>query len=329
MSPSSGSSVPGPRDADRTIAMFREAVAAGLADRYRRGCVVHLPPEGEVLVAGDLHGNRVNLIRVLKAADLEHHPQRHLILQEAVHGGPNSSRGGCLSFIVFEGLAALKAKYPHRVHILLGNHELAEHMGQLIFKDGVLLNRTFAQGMTEAYGERAEEVRACYRRFIETMAAACRTPHGLFISHSTPDGRSLADFDPGFFADDRLTDHLHRQSSLYRLVWGRDYRPETADRFAQLVEAELFLVSHTPCPRGYEVPNHRHLIIQSYDEAGCYVLVPLDRPVSQAELVASVRRLLTDRHPDEAASVELEAEPGREGPASAEPEGTEPREPEA
>lgn len=324
--PASSDGVPR-RDADRTVAMFREAVAAALADRYRRGCVVYLPPQGEVVVAGDLHGNRVNFIRVLKAADLEHHPQRHLVVQEAVHGGPSSSEGGCLSYIVFEGLAALKAKYPHRVHVLLGNHDVAEHIEQLIFKDGVLLNRAFEEGVAQAYGDRREEVRGCYQRFIETMVAACRTEHGLFISHSTPEGRDLDTFDLGLFEHGRLTDDLHRGSALYKMVWGRDYRPETADRFAQLVGADLFLVSHTPCPRGYEVPNHRHLIVQSYDEAGCYLLFPLDRPVSHSELVASVRRLLTDRHPEDTVFIELEGELGRDGSTSAEPDSAQEPEP--
>ncbi len=293
----------GHRDPDRTVAMLRQGVAASFADAHRRGCVVYLPGEGEVVVAGDLHGNRVNFIRLLKAADLEHHPKRHLILQEAVHGGPSSAQGGCLSYILFEGLAALKAKYPDRVHVIVANHDLAEHMEQVIFKDGVLLNRAFDQGMAEAYGDRREEVRQWYRRFIESLLVACRTEHGLFISHTTPHGKDLATFDVGLFDHERLTDDISRGSSLYNLVWGRDFRPEIADRFAELVGAELLLVSHTPCPRGYDVPSHRHVVLQSYDEAGCYLLLPLDRPLSQADVVAALRRLLTDKHPD--ATVEI------------------------
>ena len=153
MSHSAGRRAVGRRDPDRAIAVYRQAVAAAFADRYRQGSVVHLPTEGEVLVTGDLHGSRVNFIRLLKAADLEHRPDRHLILQEAVHGGPTSESGGCLSFIVVEAMAALKAKYPDRVHLLIGNHDVAEHMEQLIFKDGVSLNQAFEQGMTEAYGD--------------------------------------------------------------------------------------------------------------------------------------------------------------------------------
>jgi len=285
--------------ADRTIAMLRQAVGASLADRFRRGTVVYLPAEGEVVVAGDLHGNRVNLIRVLKATDLEHHPDRHLILQEAVHGGPVSPQGGCMSYIVFEATAALKARYPDRVHVLVANHDLAEHMNQVIFKDGVVLNRSFEQGLTEAYGERRDEVRQWYNRFIESLVVACRTEHGLFISHTTPNGKALAGFDVGLFESSRLSGHITRGSSLYELVWGRDFREEVADEFARIVGAELFLVSHTPCPGGYQVPNHRHVILQSHDDKGCYALLPLDRPVTQAELVASLRNLVSDVHPDQ------------------------------
>ena len=303
-----------PRDADRTIAMLRRAVAASLADRYRKGCVAYLPSAGDLLVAGDLHGNRINFVRLLKIADLKHHPERHLVLQEAVHGGPSSAQGGCLSYILFEALASLKATYPDSVHVLIGNHEMAEHMEQIIFKDGVVLNRAFDQGMVEAYGDRREEVRAWYRKFIESMLAACRTEHGLFISHSTPEGRHLPTFDLGLFDHPRLSDDFHRDSSLYSLIWGRDYRLESADSFARLVGAEVFLVSHTPTPLGYEVPNHRHVIIQSYDDAGSYVLLPLDRAVPHAEVVASIRRVLTDRHPDDTVTMaKLDGEPEADG----------------
>jgi hypothetical protein len=302
------------------MTMLREAVAASLADRYRRGCVAYLPPTGDLLVAGDLHGNRINFVRLLKAADLKHHPDRHLVLQEAVHGGPTSGQGGCLSYVLFEALAALKVGYPDRVHILIGNHEMAEHMDQIIFKDGVVLNQAFEQGMAEAYGDRREEVRTWYRKFIESLLVACRTEHGLFVSHSTPEGRCLLTFDVGLFDHPRLSDDFQRDSSLYNLIWGRDHRPETADGFAQLVGAEVFLVSHTPTPFGYEVPNHRHVIIQSYDDAWSYVLLPLDRPVSQAEVVASIRRVLTDRHPDDTVTMAtLDGESQAEGSGSGEP----------
>ena len=306
MSGGAGRRAVGRRDPDRAIAVYRQAMAGAFADRYRRGCVVYLPTEGEVLVTGDLHGSRVNFIRLLKAADLEHHGDRHLILQEGVHGGPTSESGGCLSFIVVEAMAALKAKYPDRVHLLIGNHDVAEHIGQLIFKDGVSLNQAFEQGMSEAYGDRRGEVRDWYNRFVESLVVACRTEYGLFVSHSIPDGRNVSSFDVGLFEHERVSDDIRRGSSLYSLLWGRDHRPETADRFAERVGAELFLVGHTPCPGGYEMPNHRQVILQSYDEAGCYVLLPLERPLKQAEVVASVRRLATDRHPDDTVAIDLD-----------------------
>jgi len=306
MSQNPGSRAVGRRDPDRAIAVYRQAVAAAFADRCRQGCVARLPAEGDVLVTGDLHGSRVNFMRLLKVADLEHHLDRHLILQEGVHGGPTSASGGCLSFIVVEAMAALKAKYADRVHVLIGNHDVAEHIQQLIFKDGVSLNQAFEQGMAEAYGDRRHDVREWYERFVQSMLVACRTEHGLFVSHSIPEGRNVSSFDVGLFEHERISDDIRRSSSLYTLVWGRDHRQDTADRFAERVGAELLLVGHTPCPMGYEVPNNRQVILQSYDEAGCYVLLRLDRPLDQAEVAASVRRLATDRHPDDTVVIDLE-----------------------
>ena len=88
------------------------------------------------MITGDLHGHKRNFDRIVELADLENYPRRHLILQEIVHQLASWKRDRDLSFLVLEKVAQLKVDYPDRVHILMGNHELAELQGHEVFKDG-------------------------------------------------------------------------------------------------------------------------------------------------------------------------------------------------
>ena len=50
-------------------------------------------------------------------------------------------------------------------------------------------------------------------------------------------------------------------------------------------------MGHTPCKRGYRVPNHRLVIVDSKDEFGVYVMLDLTRRYTQAEVIAAIAPL--------------------------------------
>lgn len=277
--------------ADRAILLYREAMGANLTDRYRRGSLVELPGEGDLLVLGDLHGHQENFRKALRVADLPSNPKRHLILQEVIHGGPTSPSGADLSYRLLEAAAALKVKYPDQVHLLLGNHDLAEYADQTIFKEGVPLNQQFQQGLDEAYGSKVPEVKEAMKRFIASLPLACKNSFGIFISHSTPNSEALREFQPEVLELSRLSGELQRGSSVFSLVWGRDFSAAAADQFARISGCHTFIVSHTPCLGGYDLPSHRHILITSHTDDGCYVLLPLDRKLTQEEVVPFIKRL--------------------------------------
>ena len=107
----------------------------------------------EVMVVGDLHGNLPAFKKVLALAALDRIPERHLVLQELIHGPlmyPDDK--GDRSHQLLDVVAALKCQYPERVHLILGNHELSELTGRIIGKDGETLNADVPQGITTAYG---------------------------------------------------------------------------------------------------------------------------------------------------------------------------------
>jgi hypothetical protein len=276
----------------KAIDVLERAAEFNLTDAYRDGCTIDLPGMGDVLISGDIHGNGENLQAIINEADLDANPERHLILQELLHGGPRTESGGCLSVSCLLRAGSLKLRFPDRVHFLLGNHELSESHGVNLVKGGERITRVFEQGLQELFGPHSFEVRLRLNRAIDTMPLAARTAHGIFISHSTPRLEDIEIFDHDLFAR-RLPFRADPYApSVFALVWGRDFSEEASDAFARLVDAELFIVGHTACIEGFQCAGSRHFILDSKDDAGCYIVMPLDRAFTRDELASLLYRII-------------------------------------
>jgi hypothetical protein len=276
-------------DPDRLLRTFTKAVQATSSTPGRRGRLLHLEGATEVLVAGDLHGNLENLRAILDRAQLQQHPGRHLILQELVHGPLRYVSGGDKSHQALDVFAALKGQYPHRVHMLLGNHELSQWTDQVIGKGNEIYNQIFRQGVSDCYGLRADEIYAAYLELFNVLPLAIRTPNRVFLSHSLPSGKRLPTFNAAFLEQDDIDPgEFQLGGSIHALVWGRDTRPETVAAFLERVDADLLISGHIPCDNGYDAPNDRQLILDSMKEPAAYCLFPTDRPLTHAGLLECV-----------------------------------------
>jgi hypothetical protein len=256
----------------------------------RHGSIVSMASADDVLVVGDLHGNVPTFRQVLHVAGLAAHPQRHLILQELVHGPftyPND--GGDRSHQLVDLVAALKCQFPDRVHWLLGNHELSELTGRSIGKDGEQLNDLFHRGVTTAYGSWADSIQRAYHDLFRALPLAVRTPNRVFVCHTIPDAFDLDSIDLELLhADSWPPEALARGGTIYALTWGRDTEPETGDRFAALVDADFFITGHQPCEEGFRHANHRQIIIDGTDPNPTYCLFPANRSVTLQTLLDGI-----------------------------------------
>jgi hypothetical protein len=143
----------------KTKSLMKKAARLNLDDPLREGAVVHLPPRGEALFTGDLHGAKENMSRIIDIADLDTFFDRHLILQEVVHNIQFGLIDRDISFRVLERVAQLKVDFPDRVHVIMGNHELSELTGKKILKENHMLNKMFAEGIKSTYGDAARAPR--------------------------------------------------------------------------------------------------------------------------------------------------------------------------
>ncbi len=279
---------------ESVIATYRAATEANHRTETRQGNVIVLDADSaeDVMVTADLHGHRRNYTLIQRTADMDGHPRRHLIMQEVCHGGPTyASNGGCMSHTMLEDVAKLKVKYPQRFHFLMSNHEWAEVMDYPILKAKKMLNLMFRMGMQEAYGAATEKVREAYIEFLRSCPLAVRLPGDVFICHSAPESVELMPFDGSLF--DCPLDPLDWQEhgDLFRMLWGRDYRPENARAFAREVDAKVLIHGHDPCPEGSRVPNDMQIILDCCGERATYLLLPTNVELTHPQIVDRIQFL--------------------------------------
>src|SRR3954470_10745588 len=160
-------------DPVKLLSTLRRGTELLRATPGRRGGVITLETALDVMVVGDLHGNLPFFRKILDAAALAKNPQRHLVLQELIHGPSQyPDEGGDKSHQLVDLVSALKCQYPDRVHLILGNHELSELTGRPIAKGGVALNALFRQGIDTAYGSSGESVFQAYLGLFAALPLA-------------------------------------------------------------------------------------------------------------------------------------------------------------
>ncbi|NQU76776.1 MAG: metallophosphoesterase, partial [Planctomycetes bacterium] len=183
-------------DAQVVIDLFGRAARQSLEDPYRKGSCCHLPAKGRLLMTGDLHDHLLNYQRIVKLADLGADKDNLLILHEVIHG-EHKIDGRDHSIRMLTRVAALATQYPDQVHVMLGNHELAQLTGADILKGGHSSVSMYDQGLEFIFDEDSDVVRQAMQQFIRSMLLAVRCPNGVFCSHSLPSPYALDAFDPG------------------------------------------------------------------------------------------------------------------------------------
>lgn len=261
-------------DAQLVASVFDAAAQAHRNTPGRRGSTVHLPDQGTLIMSGDLHDHTRNFQRLIKLADLDKSPDRHLILHELIHG-PRRINGLDMSFRILAQAAQLKAAYPAQVHLLLSNHEMAQMRREGILKDGVSLIEAFEEGLEFVYGEQFQLVNKAIANFIGSMSLAVRCDNGVLCSHSLPPPRCMDQFDPTVLDRDLTEADLATDGSAHHMVWGRHQTQPQLDKLAQAWNVSAFVVGHQPVADGYEAKGKNLLILASDHDQGLALSIDL------------------------------------------------------
>jgi hypothetical protein len=244
-------------------------------------------------MTGDIHDHRTNFRKLIRAADLAKHPNRHLILHELIHGDHFDPTGAEDSWQMLYEAAQLKCDFPNQVHFLLANHDLAQIHGEGIMKAGYSVCEAFNAGVKRDFGDRGTLVNVALSEFLLSLPLAVRAPNGLFMCHSLPGDEQLKSFDYSVF-DRPLTgpDYKRRTGPVYQLVWGRKTSPAGIAEFAEKTGAKLIIAGHQPQESGYAVVGDRLLIIASDHNQGVFVTADTDEDYDIDRLVDRVQKFV-------------------------------------
>ncbi len=282
------------RSADQVVEAFDSAKEENGLDRYRTGQIVHLPPDHEVWMTGDIHDHRTNFRKLLAAAKLDENPNRHLILHELIHGEHFGPDGAEDSWRMLLEAAELKCDFPDQVHFLFANHDLAQIHGEGIMKAGLSVCEAFNKGIKRDFPNESMGVQLAITEFLLSLPLAIQCPNGLWFSHSLPTDEQIPTFDYSVFTRTPLTseDYKKRVSPVYQLIWGRKYTEAGIAMFAEKVNAKLLVTGHQPQEAGHLSIGEQLLIIDSSHNQGVFLPLSTSATYTVDDLTARLRKFV-------------------------------------
>jgi len=271
-----------------TIDLLNRGIQVNQTDKFRRGNLVHLPASGSLVVSGDIHGHRRNIERLITYANLAGHPDRHIVLQEIIHGGPEDDAGGCLSYQLLFKAVQWKLEFPEQVHFVMGNHDTAFIISSEVMKNGKEMNRAMTAALERQFGHAGANVQLAIRQLLLSQPLAVKCANRIWISHSLPNDRLADQFDPGIFERELRIGDCKRPGSAYLLTWGRRHSQATLDRMAKLLDVDIFVLGHQPQPDGWCRAGNNLIIVASDHNHGHMLPIDLARTYTIDELAESL-----------------------------------------
>ena len=270
------------------IDLLNKGTEANHADKYRRNNLVSLPAEGSMIITGDLHGHCRNFERIVAFADLANNPDRHIVLQEIIHGGPEDPFGGCLSYRLLFEVISYKLSFPDRIHIIMGNHDTAFINNSEVMKDGREMNRAMRLAIDREYQQAAEEVKLAIRQNLFSQPLAVRTDNRIWMSHSLPSDHFIEKFDPQILNRQLKVNDIVRPGSAYLLTWGRRHSQALLDKLAGQFDIDVFILGHQPQEKGWNQAGENLIIIASNHNHGCLLPIDLAQSYTVEQLIESI-----------------------------------------
>ena len=273
--------------------IFHQAAQHNLTDTRRQGNVINLEAGCEVIVAGDIHGNRTAMSKILSYFSRPAAMPRRLILQEIIHGPADEQTHQDRSVELLLRAARAKLFSPKEIIFLLGNHDIAQVTGGEITKDSCNTCQAFAEGVKFAFGDvEGEEILQAINDFLMSMPLAVRCPNGVFISHSLPSPKQMAKAGTEILTRPFTCEDLLRGGPVYEWTWGRGQSDKQLDALATELGVNFFILGHRPTPVGCEAIARRAVTVACDHEHGCIVRFVSDQPLDVQTVIDSATPLV-------------------------------------
>jgi len=273
---------------EATIDLLYKAEQACYADKFRDGNLIHLPDEGRLIMTGDIHGHRRNFERIVTFADLVNNPDRHVVLQEIIHGGPQDSEGGCLSYRLLFDAVRYKLNFPNRVHIIMGNHDTTFINSSQVMKNGREMNQPMNLALDREFRQTSADIKLAMRQFLLSQPLAVRCDNRIWMSHSLPGDLYVKKFDRQILQRQLEIGDCQKPGSAYLLTWGRKHSQALLDKMATLLDVDTFILGHQPQEQGWSRAGKNLIIIASNHNHGCLLPIKLTEIYTIEQLIDSI-----------------------------------------
>jgi predicted phosphodiesterase len=270
------------------IDLLNSGTEAINADKFRRGNVIYLPFDVHLIATGDIHGHRRNFERIVAFADLANNTDKHIVLQEIIHGGPEDAEGGCLSYKLLFDVVRYKLSFPDRVHIIMGNHDITFINNSEVMKDGREMNRSMRLALEREFQQAGADIELAIKQLLFSQPLAAKCENRIWLSHSLPGDRFVDKFDRQILDRQLKTDDCEKPGSAYLLTWGRNISQQTLDKMAKLLDVDIFILGHQPQQQGWSRAGENLIIIASDHNHGCLLPINLAKSYTVQMLIDSI-----------------------------------------
>lgn len=272
--------------------IFRQATDLNLRDVRREGNTVRIEEGVEMIVAGDIHGRREALSRLIDYAAVHNYPHRRVVLQEITHGPIDPKTGRDRSIELLMRAARLKISQPEQVLFVLSNHDLSQVTGNEICKSGRPVCKAFTDGVNHVFGPDASEILLELKSFLLSMPLALRTPGRVLICHSLPSPNRLEVAGVDILDRCLHSKDLVRGGAAYEWVWGRDQDDDEMDKLAAVLGVEFFVLGHKKMDVGWEPLGKRGATLASDKADGCVAQFGSEVTLTAENLAAHIKPLV-------------------------------------
>jgi Calcineurin-like phosphoesterase len=251
--------------------------------------VLRLPDHGRLLVCTDLQGclrDFQRFVQIFEQALVEHHGDAHVLFTGDLIHGPHIDPEDWPDFLgeyyrdasgeVMMSFAELAARYPGRVHALLGNHEHGHiggpHTAKFAADEVALLEQILGPAAT-----------ARMRSIIQTFSLAAVTRCGAVFTHGAPAAQidSIAELEAADLSGAHYASPLDVLDTpvVGKILWARSATEAEARRFLRALNGTISIYGHDVIPEGYEVNGDTQMVVSTsfglFDANKVYVSLDL------------------------------------------------------
>ncbi len=264
------------------------------------GRLVEVPPVGEAIIVGDIHGDLESLTHILKNSNfmMKAKGGEDILLTFLGDYGDRGFHSPEVYYVVLK----LKELFPERVVLMRGNHEGPDDLLASPHDLPIHLNRKF--------GERGSEVYLKLRELFNHLYNAVLIDERYILLHGGAPSQAST-IDDIAYAHEKHPRERHLEEILWSDPWeglkgtyasprgaGRLFGENVTDGLLKMVGVKVLIRGHEPSEEGFKA-NHAGKVLTIfsrrgppyYNDSGAYLHLDISQKVEKTkQLLQGIRK---------------------------------------